>query len=103
MSIPKGKRVQLPHGMYVQFTGMLDRKLQTLYRRFRSKDLTKAQVRKKGEEEIDNHYDRILEVTLQRSSKQFTVTKEPTEREQSEILGYKAQAKAEWSRIVDDM
>lgn len=103
MSRPTGKRIQLPHGMYVQFTAMLDRKLQTLYRSYRSKTRTKPQVRKDGEEEIDAHYDRVLEVALQRMNVQFGVTKEPKDHEKSDIIGYREQAKAEWNRIVDDM
>ena len=95
------KRFTIPHGVYVQVTGQINRELLRVYRRFRRGSITKPQAKAEGEKVIKAARERIHVITRRWFAKNNLEPEVPeTEDEVDDFTRDKIE---EWGRIVADM
>ena len=95
------KRFIIPHGVYTQVTGKINRKLLRIYRRVRSGSLTKPKAREAGKKVILDAKADIMKITRRWFAKNGL---EPEEPETTDELDDFTQDKIdEWNLLVSDM
>ena len=95
------KKFIIPHGVYTQTTGIINRKLQKVYRRYRRGTITKAQTRKEGTRIITESKFELMKIVWRWFHKNGLT---PIEPETTIELDFFIRGKIQqWGWIVDDM
>ena len=95
------KKFIIPHGVYTQTTGIINRKLQKVYRRYRRGTITKAQTRKEGTRIITESKFELMKIVWRWFRKNGLTIEDPeTTIEIDSFVEGKIQ---QWVKIVDDM